>query len=87
MPSEPDWSKQISSSTVCTWFYAFALLNLFFGAAGVLSGLYYLSKGRTSVTGFTVTVIAALVGFTNSWFFFLMCNRSINEESFTGLRY
>ena len=76
---EPDWSKQISSSTVCTWFYALALVNLFFGGAGVLSSLYLMSNGKGSLLGLTVTVLAVLVGFTNSWFFFLMCNRGINN--------
>ena len=84
MPSEPAWSKQISSASVCTWFYALALVNLFFGAAGVLSGLYLLSKGKSSMTSLVVTVVAASLGFMNSWFFFIMCNRGLHVDGFTG---
>jgi hypothetical protein len=79
MPSEPDWSKQISSSTVCTWFYALALVNLFFGVAGVLIGIYAMSNGKGSIGGVAITVLAVSLGFMNSWFFFLMCNRGINN--------
>ena len=84
MPSEPAWSKQIASSTVCTWFYALALVNLFFGVAGVLGGLYLLSKGKGSMGGVAVTVLAAFIGFMNSWFFFLVCNRGLHLDGFTG---
>lgn len=84
MPSEPTWSKQISSVTVCTWFYALALVNLFFGAAGVLSGLYLLSKGKSSMTSLVVTVVAASLGFMNSWFFFIICNRGLHVDGFRG---
>uniref|UniRef100_A0A6C0AMN6 Uncharacterized protein n=1 Tax=viral metagenome TaxID=1070528 RepID=A0A6C0AMN6_9ZZZZ len=78
MPSEPTWSKQIPSSTVCTWFYALALINLFFGAAGVLGSLYLMSNGKGSMSSLAVTVLAASVGFMNSWFFFLVCNRGLH---------
>jgi hypothetical protein len=82
MPSEPNWSKQISSASVCTWFYALAMVNLFFGVAGVLMSLYVLSKGKSSLGGFAITVLAASLGFMNSWFFFLMCNRGLHVDGF-----
>ena len=78
MPSEPDWSKKISSASVCTWFYALAIVNLFFGAAGILSGLYLMTKdGNYRLADLSVVTIAAIVGLTNSWFLFLVCNRGI----------
>lgn len=77
MPSEPSWSKNISSANVCTWFYVLAMVNLFFGTAGVLSALYLMSKGRENVFGIFLVALAAAVGFTNSWFLFLVCNRGL----------
>ena len=78
MPSEPAWSKNISSSSVCTWFYALALINLFFGTAGVLGSIFLMSKGKHSMVDLVITLLAATVGFTNSWAFFVLCNRGIN---------
>lgn len=31
-----------------------------------------------------ITVLAASIGFMNSWFFFLICNRGLHVESFLG---
>ena len=78
MPSEPDWSKKVSSATVCTWFYAIAIVNLLFGTAGIVSGLYLMSKGKYDTLQLFTVVLAAFVGFANSWGFFLVCNRGIN---------
>ena len=78
MPSEPSWSKQISNSSVCTWFFNLAILNGIFGAAGVLSAVYLMSKGvKGSSIEAVLVVMAALVAFTNSWFLFLVCNRGL----------
>lgn len=82
MPSEPDWSKQIANSSVCTWFYALAILNGIFGAAGVLGSLYLLAKGKSSVGTYLLVLFSALFGFINSWFLFLVCSRGLNSEGF-----
>jgi len=78
MPSEPSWSKRISGATVCTWFYAIAIVNLLFGTAGIVSALYLMSKSKVDTAYVLTVVLAAAVGFANSWGFFLVCNRGIN---------
>lgn len=82
MPSEPAWSKHISSASVCTWFYALALVNLFIGVAGVLKVLYDMSKGRASVGGLALTLLVVTIGFTNAWAFFVICSRALHSEGF-----
>ena len=81
MPSEPNWSKSISNSSVCTWFYILAVINGIFGVAGVLSALYLLSKGVKGISFMYVlfVLLGALAGFTNAWFFYLVCNRGLHE--------
>lgn len=74
MPSEPNWSKNISNSSVCTWFYALAIVNAFFAIAGIV--LVLMSNKVTMPTVFTV-LLSAGVGFTNAWFLFLVCNRGL----------
>ena len=76
MPSEPDWSKQISNSSVCTWFYALAIINAVLAVAGIALALFS-GKMRTSVL--VSLVVSSLVGFTNMWFLFLVCKRGIND--------
>ena len=78
MPSEPTWSQKISSTTVCTWFYAIAIVNLLFGTAGIVSGLYLMSLRKYDMLQLFTVVLAASIGFANSWGFFLVCNRGIN---------
>jgi hypothetical protein len=80
MPSEPSWSKEmISSSTVCTWFYALALLNLALGVAGIIRALYLFLVNKSYVLVSVIIMLSAMIGITNSWFFFLICDRGINN--------
>jgi hypothetical protein len=82
MPSEPEWLASISSGTVCTWFYIIAILNSIFAVAGVIGLGVLVSKGVKSLIIFLPYTIGMLVGLTNAWFLFMMCNRSINKEGF-----
>lgn len=74
MPSEPNWSKQISNASVCTWFYALALVNAFFAVAGIV--LVLMSK-KFAMSSFVIMLLSATLGFTNTWFLFLVCNRGL----------
>ena len=76
MPSEPNWSKAISSTTVCTWFYALAILNAFFAVAGILSVV--MSK-RYAFSVIVPLLLSTTLGFTNAWFMFLVCNRGLKN--------
>jgi Na+/melibiose symporter-like transporter len=74
MPSEPNFSKRISNSTVCTWFYILAILNLVFSLSIVVSALYI--KKRGIALNF---LIAGFIGCVNTWFLFLVCKRALHE--------
>ena len=82
MPSEPEWSASISSASVCTWFYVFAILNGVFAVAGVIGAIILLTRGTKSAVSLLPLVLGSLVGFTNAWFLFIVCNRGINKEGF-----
>lgn len=73
MPSEPNWSKQISDSSVCTWFYVLAIVNAVLAVAGVLAALL-VGKNR----GFALPLFLGGLGFMNAWFLFLVCNRGLH---------
>ena len=74
MPSEPKWSRAISNSTVCSWFFLLAVLNAVFAVVGLL--IMLMSKNRS---GFVPIFIGSGIGFVNAWFLFLVCNRGLNE--------
>ena len=77
MPSEPSWSKQISNTSVCTWFYALAILNAIIAVAGILGGLLMYKKGPKGLL-FSL-LLSGGVGFINAWFLFLVCSRGLHE--------
>ncbi len=78
MPREPSWSKSwFSDTTVCTWFYALAILNAIVAVAGLVGALFFASKGSKSMI--IPLLISGSIGFINSWFLFLVCNRGINS--------
>ena len=82
MPSEPEWSSSISSATVCTWFYMLAVINGIFAVAGVLGAVMLLTRGSKSVMSVLPLVIGGLIGFTNAWFLYIVCNRGLHMEGF-----
>ena len=78
MPTEPAWSKNISGNTVCTWFYFLAVLNLLFGVAGVAQLCFSMMGGKGNMLNLLLMSLIVGLGFMNSWFLFLVCNRGLN---------
>jgi hypothetical protein len=76
MPTEPNWSKQISNASVCTWFYVLAIINAFFAIAGIATALMY---RKLDISFMVSLVISSALGFTNMWFLFLVCNRGLKD--------
>ena len=82
MPSEPAWSKNISGNTVCSWFYFLAVLNLLFGVAGLARVCFSMMGGKGSLVELSFLMLFIGLGFMNSWFLFLVCNRGLHNEGF-----
>ena len=81
MPQEPDWSKGIQSSTVCSWFFFLAIINGLVAVVGVIAALYVVSLGKKSMMTVVPMLLAGGIGFTNAWFLFLVCNRGLKLQS------
>jgi len=77
MPAEPDWSKSISSATVCSWFWFVGLLNAFAAVLAVFSVFLALSKGKAILSMLAPLTLVGL-GFVNAWALFLVCKRGLN---------
>ena len=77
MPAEPNWSKSISGTTVCWWFWFIGFLNAFAAVLAVLSVFITLYKGR-AVLGMIAPLALVGLGFVNAWALFLVCKRGLN---------
>ena len=82
MPTEPEWSSSISNSSVCTWFFILATIDAIIGVAVILLAMNMLLKSKISWVNVIMLSLGALGAFANSWFLFLICNRSLKAEGF-----
>jgi hypothetical protein len=78
---EPKWTKNISSGTICRWFYIFFIANVIVITLVLAVGIYALvSKGSSKVlTSGNVffALLQLIVAGTNTLFFYLICDRSL----------
>ena len=82
MPTEPEWSKALTNSSVCNWFFILATIDAILGVAVVLLGLNLVLKSKINTLNAIMLTLGAAGAFANSWFLFLICNRSLNDEGF-----
>ena len=82
--AEAEWMEKISSKSICTWYYAFFIINFIiagFALIGLILGLFMSSgpfwmKFLNTVTGMVGLSIAVV----NGLFFYLMCDRALLVE-------
>lgn len=81
MEGEPSWTKQISSEQVCSFFYAFAIINAVIGVLGLALGLWSIFVSKMPVYLVTPMLIQILItsglAFTSSLFQYLICQRAL----------
>jgi hypothetical protein len=79
MDSEPDWMKQITSSTVCRYFYImFGLIAVLAGFV-VVSDVYLIlsSRGKQGWMLLVRSLLAFAIPLINSLFIYILCSRSL----------
>jgi len=80
--SEPEWTKSISSTTVCTYFYVMFLLVAV--AAGVVVlfdlSLVVTSGGRRGLSLLLRSLVALALPLLNALFLYVLCARSLLEK-------
>ena len=76
MSSEPEWTKEIQNSTICTWFYAFAILNAVLTVIAFLMVVYLITfTKKIELMALIPSVLTGAIGTTHFLFFFLLCSR------------
>lgn len=78
---EPSWTKQISTEQVCTFFYAFAIINATIGVLGLALGLWSIFVSKMPlylVTPMLIQIVVTSgVAFTSALFQYLICQRAL----------
>ncbi len=74
--------QSIDSNTVCTWFYAFFIINSIFAALAILSiGALMFKVSMVPRLMFMPSLLSAIIAggiaVVNSLFFYIICQRSI----------
>ena len=83
LKTEQEWTKQVPSVTVCSWFYMFFLISLGVAILSIVSFLgVLLSHPKKIFTVSTFTGLAAILfagglAVTNTLFYYILCSRSI----------
>ena len=78
---EPQWTKGISSETVCTFFYVFFIIYaILFGLALLGVVAVALNMKKMGAAGLPLTIQAVLtagIGGTAMLFYYLICDRAL----------
>jgi hypothetical protein len=78
---EPNWTKQISSETVCNFFYVFFVIYAGIFVLSLLGtvGLFAYAKklGGAGVALGLQGVVVTLIGATMMLFYYLICDRAL----------
>jgi uncharacterized membrane protein (DUF106 family) len=79
MGSEPDWSKQISNSNICNWFFAFAIVNAVLAVVGILGMVAYAFgvKNPSTIT-LLITLFPTVISTVHFFFWYLLCSRALD---------
>ena len=79
--SEPEWMQQISSMTVCNFFYAwFIVYAVFFVLALLLVvGTFFTAKklGAAGIAMGLQSVLTMLIAGSFMMFYYIICNRAL----------
>ena len=79
--NEPNWTKQISSEQVCSFFYAFAIIYGVIGALGIGMGLWSLFYGKLptalAIPFLIHILITSSLAFITALFHYLVCTRAL----------
>ena len=78
---EPSWTKQISSEQVCTFFYAFAFINIAIALIAFISAILLVFKSKSPfivfLPSFISLVISGSLAFITALFHYLICQRAL----------
>lgn len=81
MDQEPNWTKQITSEQVCSFFYIFFIIYVVIGALSIAIAIWGIFFGKLP-TSFIIPyliqiIITSSIAFTTALFHYLICQRAL----------
>lgn len=87
---EPQWMRQIPSSSICNFFYAFYVLYVILFVLSLLStvGVFMTTKklGAAGIAVGIQGIIMTAFGATATLFYYLMCDRALLSKAADEVR-
>lgn len=78
---EPNWTKQISSEQVCSFFYAFAIIYVVVAVISFIAAIVLLFRSKSPFYVFLPAlinlVISGSIAFITALFHYLICQRAL----------
>lgn len=78
---EPNWTKQISSEQVCSFFYAFAIIYVVIAVLSFIIAIFLLFRSKSPFHVFLPAlinlVITGSIAFITALFHYLICQRAL----------
>lgn len=78
---EPNWTKQITSEQVCSFFYAFAIVYVIIAVLSFIIAIVLLFRSKSPFHVFLPTlinfVITGSLAFITALFHYLICQRAL----------
>lgn len=87
---EPNWTKNISSATVCNFFYVFFVVYAVIFVVSVLMTVGIMTSKLRGALGIALggqAIVITLIGGTMMLFYYLICDRALlanGKEGFFG---
>ena len=87
---EPEWMQNISSATVCNFFYAFFVIYAVLLALSIVALIGVTSFLKLPKALIIANSVPAIIGLTiitaQMLFFYLICDRALKPEGFANRR-
>ncbi len=79
-----DWMDKVDNSSICTWYYAFFIINAIIASlafVGLVLGLF-MGSGPffARFLNMTGSMVALAIAVVNALFFYLMCDRTLMAQ-------
>ena len=88
---EPNWTKQITSNTICNFFYAFFVLYVVMAVLAIVAFVGFFGSmkkaGTLGVAAMVSQILYIALASTFARFFYLICDRALLakvKEAFTN---
>jgi len=81
---EDAWMKSISNKSICSWYYAFFVINAIVASLSMVILVLKLAIARKNVIDILSDSLSSFlvfaIGVVNALFFYLMCDRTLLED-------